>query len=200
MTFTSSYEKLFNLIIDDLVEQSYSLQINQAPQKICEALLEQAKLNVAEFQAASVGRKSNQILDTNIRSDKTLWIEGHSKAEIEWLAWCEQLKIALNQSLYLGLNNFECHYSIYNPNDFYQKHVDAFKGKSNRKVSMVLYLNKGWQPEHEGQLVIYPKEQDPLKFDPTFASFVVFLSEDIPHEVLASHKDRFAIACWFRVD
>ena len=196
----NTQESLFNAVVDDLVEHSYSIQINKAPIEICKKLLEQAVNNNNLFKAASVGRNNLQIEDKTIRSDKTKWITGQSQTEKDWLSWCEDLKNHLNRSLYLGLNNFECHFSIYEPGDFYQKHVDAFKGKSNRKVSMVLYLNENWQPEHEGQLVMYPEGKPALKLDPTFASFVVFLSEDIPHEVLASQHDRYAIACWFRID
>ena len=200
MEFMKTKEDLFNCIVDDLVEKSYSLQKNNAPKEICQLLLEQAKNNNDTFTSASVGRNNLQIQDKKIRSDKTMWITGQTQTEIMWLDWCEELQKHLNRHLYLGLNNFECHFSIYEPGDFYQKHVDAFKGKSNRKVSMVLYLNDDWQSEHEGQLVMYPENKPPLKFDPTFASFVVFLSEDIPHEVLVSQHNRYAIACWFRID
>jgi len=195
-----SYHTLFNRIADDLVEQSYSIQSQCAPTDMCDALLKQALENNNTFVSASVGRALNKTQDNRIRSDKTKWITGQTQAEHLWLDWCDQLREHFNQHLYLGLKSVECHFSIYTPGDCYKKHVDAFKGKSNRKISMVLYLNKDWQPEHEGQLMIYPPNQSALKVDPIFSSFIVFLSEDIPHEVLASRRDRYAIACWFRID
>jgi len=191
---------LFDSIIDDLIEKSYSLQIKNAPFDICLNLIKQIENSNESFNSAGVGRNNLQIKDKKIRSDKIKWITGQTQTEIYFINWCEEIKFHLNRKLYLGLNNIECHFSIYKPGDFYKKHVDAFKGKSNRKVSMVLYLNKNWQPEHEGQLVIYPENKAAIKVDPTFASFVVFLSEDIPHEVLKSNHDRYAIACWFRID
>ncbi|MCJ8314426.1 MAG: 2OG-Fe(II) oxygenase [Saccharospirillaceae bacterium] len=191
---------LLESIVDDLVEKSFSLQNKKAPFEICTNLLNQVKNNNLDFNSAAVGRNNLQIQDKTIRSDKIKWITGQSQPEIDLLNWFEELKKYLNRNLYLGLNNIECHFSIYEPGDFYQKHVDAFRGKSNRKVSIVLYLNDNWQPEHQGELVIYPENKPALKIEPTFASFVVFMSEDIPHEVLKSNQNRYAIACWFRID
>ena len=191
---------LFNSIVDDLVEKNYSLQIQKAPKQICLDLLEQAKNNTDKFNLAAMGRIKSKVKDKSIRRDKIKWITGETQAELNWLSWCEELRVHLNRSLFLGLNNFECHFSMYEPGDFYKKHVDAFKGKSNRIVSMVLYLNENWLPQHKGELVIYPENQLPIKVEPTLASFIVFLSECIPHEVVASRFDRYAIACWFRID
>ena len=115
---------LFDNIVDDLVEQSYSLQNKKAPIEICINLLNQVENNKLEFNSAAVGRNNLQIQDKTIRSDKTNWITGQTQTEKDLLNWFEKLKKYLNKNLYLGLNNIECHFSIYEPGDFYQKHVD----------------------------------------------------------------------------
>ena len=61
-------------------------------------------------------------------------------------------------SFSLGLFDYECHYAKYQQGDFYKKHYDAFKGRSNRIFTTVCYLNT---PESGGELVIYkPKSKD----------------------------------------
>ena len=67
---------------------------------------------------------------------------------------------------------------------------------------MVVYLNPGWQPTDGGELVIYQDDADQkgIRVTPAFATAVVFLSEEFPHEVLPAQRDRYSIAGWFRVN
>ena len=66
---------------------------------------------------------------------------------------------------------------------------------------MVVYLNRDWQAEEGGELLIYKDEMPraDIKVSPGFGTLVVFLSEGFPHEVLPATRDRFSIATWFRV-
>jgi SM-20-related protein len=110
--------------------------------------------------------------------------------------------VYLNRRLFLGLFSFESHFSHYGKGDFYKKHQDAFKGKSNRKLSLVTYLNRHWQDSNGGELVIYTKNvsQPTIRVEPKFGTVVLFLSEDFPHEVLPCSADRYSVAGWFRVN
>ncbi|MDD5472241.1 MAG: 2OG-Fe(II) oxygenase, partial [Sideroxydans sp.] len=78
---------------------------------------------------------------------------------------------------------------------------DVLQGKKNRILTTVLYLNKDWQPEYGGELVVYDPsgEQELLRLQPTFGTMIIFLSESFPHEVLPSRATRRSIAGWFRV-
>ena len=102
----------------------------------------------------------------------------------------------------MGLFDFECHFSHYSPGDFYQRHLDAFKGSSNRILSSVFYLNPHWSENDGGELLLYADEQvSPLLIvPPRFNSCILFLSDVFPHEVLVSRCDRFSIAGWYRVN
>ncbi len=39
-----------------------------------------------------------------------------------------------------------------------------------------------------------------LSVTPAFATLVVFLSEEVPHEVRPAKRDRYSIAGWYRVN
>ncbi|MGB0443129.1 MAG: 2OG-Fe(II) oxygenase, partial [Pseudohongiellaceae bacterium] len=104
--------------------------------------------------------------------------------------------------LFLGLFSFESHFSHYQSGDFYRKHLDAFKGEANRVLSLVTYLNRGWEPDQGGELVIYSPEDgtELVKVTPMFATLVLFLSEEFNHEVLSTSRNRYSVAGWFRLN
>jgi SM-20-related protein len=114
----------------------------------------------------------------------------------------DEFRLAINQRLFLGLFDYESHYAIYPKGAFYKKHLDAFKGKSNRVLSTVFYLNKDWQAHNGGELLIYkPESEEVLEtVQPNLGRLVIFLSEQFPHEVLPAQQQRYSIAGWFRVN
>jgi len=103
----------------------------------------------------------------------------------------------LNRTFFMGLFDYECHYAKYTHGDFYKKHVDAFKGRSNRVFTSVLYLNT---PNEGGELVIYkPKSKVvEVSISPKAGTLVLFESERFVHEVLPAVDNRYSIAGWFR--
>ena len=103
----------------------------------------------------------------------------------------DSLRQALNASLFLGLEDFECHFALYPPGAYYQKHVDRFRDDDARTVSAVLYLNDAWLPEHGGALRLHlPQRQ--VDIQPTGGSLVVFMSAGTEHEVLPASRDRLS--------
>ncbi len=108
----------------------------------------------------------------------------------------------MNRRLLLGLFAFESHLARYQAGDFYKKHRDALRGKSNRKVSLIVYLNRNWQPLDGGELVLYSAdgESELVRVLPQLGTAVAFLSEEFPHEVLPAARERRSIAGWFRVN
>jgi SM-20-related protein len=53
-------------------------------------------------------------------------------------------------------------------------------------------------PEHGGQLRMYLDESAEHDVVPTGGCLVVFLSGDIPHEVLPATRERLSLTGWFR--
>ncbi|OEY65641.1 2OG-Fe(II) oxygenase [Marinobacter sp. X15-166B] len=194
---------VFEAIAADVWEKGYSIQPNAVPTDVLDALWQQLRSMPAhEFDPAGVGRQHAHAINSFVRSDATSWIEGDTPAGARWLNWTAALQQYLNRRLFLGLFSFESHFSHYAPGDFYKKHLDAFKGQSNRVLSVVLYLNPDWMPDDGGELALYHGErgQQLLKVTPSMGTLVTFLSEDFPHEVLPAKRDRYAIAGWFRVN
>jgi SM-20-related protein len=81
---------------------------------------------------------------------------------------------------------------------FYLKHVDRFRDDDRRMVSAVVYLNDGWLPEHGGQLRMYLDNDRVHDVQPIGGCLVVFLSGEVPHEVLPAARDRLSLTGWFR--
>lgn len=149
------------------------------------------------FSLAGIGRLNNLQIDDTVRKDKTYWFDGSSSAQLGYQQLMEAVRNTLNRNFFMGLFDYECHYAKYTQGDFYKKHVDAFKGRSNRVFTTVLYLNS---PEKGGELVIYkPKSKDiEIVIKPTAGTLVLFESERFVHEVLPAVDNRYSIAGWFR--
>lgn len=155
-----------------------------------------------EFDQAGTGRDDQYRVNKFVRSDRICWLDDTSPLTRQYLDWMEQLRLRINQTLYLGLFDYECHYAYYPRHGFYRKHYDTLKGKANRVLSTVLYLNPAWQPTDGGEFLMYTEEAEMpfLKVLPTWGKMVIFLSEYFPHEVLPAKKRRFSLTGWFRVN
>lgn len=194
---------LFRRIATDLRDHGYSICPGALPPSLTSGLLTHLhNMSDAQFTAAGVGRENAHTLNTFVRTDAICWINGDSAAGRDWLAWAEALREYLNRELLLGLFSFESHFAHYRPGDFYRKHKDAFRGESNRVLSVVVYLNPGWQSEEGGELRVYTGAPvgETIRVQPLLGTLVVFLSEEFPHEVLPATRDRYSIAGWFRVN
>ena len=97
-----------------------------------------------EFRLAGIGREQAHQLNQFVRRDRIRWLDTDHIPAQPYLAWMEQLRLRLNRELFLGLFDYECHYAHYPKGAFYKKHVDAFKGESNRRLSTpVEFLAQG---------------------------------------------------------
>lgn len=191
---------LFGRIADDLSNKGYSININALPLTLANQLYQHVSSMTNEsFKEAAIGRDQERMQNMFVRSQKLSWIMGDSAVGANWLTWADAMQTYLNQHLFMGLFSFESHYAHYNPGDFYKRHYDAFKGPTSRRLSIVVYLNRNWLSNEGGELILYTAAEDNigLKVMPSFATVVVFLSSDYPHEVLRTYRDRYSIAGWF---
>lgn len=187
-------------IVDDLAERGWSQQDLFLPDDLTRALAAECRQRAAEGELApaAVGRGPFSEIREGIRGDRIQWIEpGQAQACDRYLGLMDSLREAMNRGLFLGLEDFESHFALYPPGAFYLKHVDRFRDDDRRTVSAVLYLNDDWLPDQGGQLRMYldGAEHDVL---PRGGCLVVFLSGDIPHEVLPATRDRLSLTGWFR--
>lgn len=194
---------LFAAIADDLEAQGFSIQPTALPQPIADSLFtHQQGLDGGQYLDAGIGRGERYVRNEFVRTDEICWIMGDSAAGRQWLQWASRLQSFLNRRLFLGLFSFESHFAHYAPGDYYKRHYDAFRGETNRVLSIVAYLNPGWSNTDCGELVLYANDHDRTgtRIVPLYGTIVVFLSEEFPHEVLPANRDRYSVAGWFRVN
>ena len=152
------------------------------------------------FKLANTGRGASLSESGKIRRDEIYWLERSSQNSVQGLLWqkIEDLKTALNRSLFLNLQSFEGHYAVYPDGGFYERHLDKFQGGGDRIVSFILYLNQNWQPSDGGQLRVHTPRGTHTDINPEGGKMVCFISADFEHEVLLNHSPRFSFCGWFK--
>ena len=188
-------------IVDDLAEHGWSQQKLFIPQALTLALADECRSRAAQgaLARAGIGRGEAQQISEGIRGDRIQWLEpGQAACCDQYLALFDELRMALNQGLYLGLEDYESHFALYPPGAFYQKHQDRFRYDDRRAVSAVFYLNRDWQAEQGGALRLYLADGSSHDVLPEAGTLVVFLSADLPHEVLPATRERLSLTGWFR--
>ncbi len=190
-------------LVDALVDQGWYLGEDFLPEALHAPLLAELEAMAAReaLDAAGVGRGSEHHLRRDIRGDAIRWLDRESLAQRRYLEAMGELQQALNQALFLGLFEYEAHFAQYPPGAFYRRHLDSFRGRANRVISTVGYLNPDWPADGEGEMVIFDghdPERELTRVRPEAGTFVCFLSDRVPHEVLPTRYPRASIAGWFR--
>ena len=158
-----------------------------------------------EFRRAAVGRGDSKVIREDIRRDHVLWMDELSSnaALNDYRSRLEELRLAINRELFMGLVDFEGHFAVYPPGAFYKAHLDRHQGTQDRVITAILYLNPDWTPEHGGRLKIWtrPGEREgPCEWiEPKMGTLMVFLSGDYWHEVEIARASRHSLTGWFRV-
>jgi SM-20-related protein len=171
-----------------------------APSQI-RALADCARLRRArgDFDAARIGSGRSLQHREDIRGDSTCWITPPLwSAEQTLLDELERLRLELNRESQLGLFELELHYAWYPPGAGYARHVDQPQGRTQRRVSLVLYLNQDWMPATGGELRIFDAVDGYRDIEPIAGRLVYFLTPGREHAVLPTHRDRLSVSGWFR--
>ncbi|HDZ5414638.1 2OG-Fe(II) oxygenase [Vibrio harveyi] len=155
-----------------------------------------------DWKKARIGRNDDVTRIETIRSDKIQWLKRDMGAPVaSFLDKMEEIRLEANRHFFLGLFEYEAHFAKYERGDFYQKHLDCFKGNENRRLTTVFYMNESWSEEDAGELVVYDLNDNKIAtIPPRSGRLFVFLSEQFPHEVLPTNAERFSIAGWFRIN
>lgn len=196
------YEAVYDRVSDELIDKGWCVIPDYYEPDLVNALYR----DLSAYQAADalsragIGRGDDFKIDDNVRGDKTHWLTRETRAQAKYLDIMENLRIAMNRRLFLGLFEFESHFALYEPGAFYQKHKDSFRGAANRILTTVTYLNENWRGKDGGFLIIYHPETEleETRIKPEAGTLVIFLSEEIPHKVEKTRRPRSSIAGWFR--
>lgn len=199
-------EEVLDRISAEIYQNSYVIIDNFVDEEFRKALLKEQidLLEKGMFRHAAVGKGGQKQVKTEIRSDEVLWMDQESLSPLQAAYWekVEQIRQVLNQRCFLGLRSFEGHFARYPIGSFYKKHLDQFHAVPHRVVTVIVYLNDSWSAEDEGALRMYfPQEDGSELFEdvlPLGGRLVVFLSAEIPHEVLPTKKERISITGWLR--
>ncbi|KQH88972.1 2OG-Fe(II) oxygenase [Vibrio fluvialis] len=186
-------------LLDAIAEQGWFIWDDFLTAEQVQSLRDCAPEN---WKRARIGRNDDLQRETTIRSDKIQWLSQNMAQPVQdYLERMEQIRQAVNRDFFLGLFEYEAHFAKYEQGDFYKKHLDAFRGQENRKLTTVFYMNEAWQPADGGELKIYDLDDQLIDtVAPVAGRLVVFLSEKFPHEVLPTDADRVSIAGWFRTN
>ncbi len=193
----------FELFCNELADKGYLILPNLfSPHQLTSLVDNLKQIDHTQFKTAAIGRQQAQQVIETIRKDKIFWLNNEMEFAQPYFEWMEQLRLAVNRYFFLGLFDYETMFAYYELGAFYKRHLDAFKGQSNRKLTSILYLNPEWQACDGGELLIYNHDETQpfIKIEPRFGTMVIFFSEQFPHEVLLSHKDRYSLTSWFRIN
>lgn len=150
-----------------------------------------------KFNEAGIGADTEKQINSKIRGDFTYWLDRKRDAHLEtyWRLVDETMQM-FNRYCYLSLSGYEFHLAHYPSGGHYDKHLDQFERRNNRMISVVIYLNEGWQKGDGGELEIFEKDGSSFLVDPLAARCVMFKSAEVPHAVLQAHKSRFSLTGW----
>jgi SM-20-related protein len=199
-------EDVLDHISQEIYSNSYVVVDNFVDEGFRKALLKEQTdlLNLGQFTKAAVGKGDQKQVRAEIRSDEVLWMDSAALSPLQAIFWekVAEVQQVLNRRCFLGLKSFEGHFARYPIGSFYKRHLDQFHAVPHRIVTIILYLNESWTEADGGQLRMYfPQEDGSERVEdvlPLGGRLVVFLSEEIPHEVLPTRKERISITGWLR--
>jgi len=188
-------------VSDDLSASGISIQDQFASAAEVFALREcvRARELRGDFAPGRIGRLGAERRRDHIRGDFTCWLsEPLLPPERLLMQRMEELRLQLNQDAFLGLFELELHYARYPAGAAYSRHVDQPQGSTQRKLSLVLYLNPEWQSSDGGILRIHAADERFVDVEPIAGRMVCFLTPGREHEVLQAQCERLSISGWFR--
>lgn len=199
-------EEILERIASEIYEKSYVVVDDLVDEIFRKALLDEQTdlLESGRFRKAAIGTGENKQVRPEIRSDEVLWLEPDSLSPLQsaYFDLVDQIRLTLNRRCFLGLKSFEAHFARYPIGSFYKRHLDQFQQVPYRIVTVIIYLNDSWTETDEGALRMYIPNEDGIEtiqdFLPLPGRMVVFLSAEIPHEVLPTNKERNSITGWLR--
>ncbi len=184
--------------LNQFQESGYLIQDDFLPHPVILALASEIDglQEMRQMRQATIGKAEHNQINTAERGDFIHWIDPlNCTPHVQtFLDSMDTMRLEINRNFYLGIRDFECHFTQYPAGTHYKRHVDRHQNGSSRRVSVVLYLNANWQKAHGGELMLYT-EQETHCIEPVFGRLAMFLSE-IEHEVLPTLEPRKSLTGW----
>jgi SM-20-related protein len=185
--------------MDTLSQFDYVIIDNFLPQEVLSNL--KTFFTEKEIQdkldKAAIGATGESKVINEIRGDYTFWLSKDRDGDnLQLFEVLDEVKFMINRFCFLSLSDYEFHLALYPVGSFYKKHLDQFKGRNNRMISMVIYLNENWKDGDGGELKIYPFDKGEKLIEPLENRCILFRSDVLYHEVLPTKKPRKSVTGW----
>jgi SM-20-related protein len=183
--------------MDALSDNQYVVIDNFLDDSLYELLRSYYISILPDFSQAGIGALNQNTIDKNIRGDNTYWLDRKIDLELSSFWKLVDETIAMyNRYCYLSLSGYEFHFAYYPPGGHYDKHIDQFDGRNNRMISLVIYLNEGWQKGDGGELKVFKQNGTSTLIEPLGSRCVMFKSAELPHQVMEAKKGRYSLTGW----
>ncbi|WP_242921994.1 2OG-Fe(II) oxygenase [Pontibacter liquoris] len=194
----------FEQIADRLSDKGYAIVDNfLTPSEVRELLhVLTHHREQGTFKKAGIGTADQFTVDKQVRGDYIRWIEPQEALPPTkvFLERMNEVMRYINRTCFLGLKDYEFHFTMYPVGTVYQRHLDQFQTNDHRQLSFICYLNEDWLPEHGGNLRLYLPQPDGAEETvdvlPVAGRLACFRSNLIPHEVLAATRPRYSLTGW----
>jgi SM-20-related protein len=196
--------QIYEAITEGIADHGYAVADHFLTDIETEALRQQliTLKDQGALRQAAIGAASEKHIRTGIRGDKIAWIEREEARPLTqlFLNRIDGLMEYLNRALFLGLKDYETHFTAYPPGSFYKRHLDQSRAEAHRRISFICYLNSGWEESNGGQLLMYLPDgkggETEVKIPPVGGRLVCFRSDLLEHEVLKTLQTRYSITGW----
>lgn len=156
----------------------------------------QEHLKEDDFKKAGIGTGHDFQLMTSVRGDYICWLNRERDHELaDFFLKADEVVTVLNRYCFLSLSGYEFHMAHYPTGTFYKRHLDQFSHRSNRLISVILYLNKHWKKGDGGELKLFIDGEE-REIEPIAKRIVFMRSDLVEHEVLTTMKDRYSLTGW----
>lgn len=184
--------------MDELAENDYVVVDDFISQEVFRSIMDffQEKEKNDLLKKAGIGSSGEFQVNTDIRGDFIYWLDRERDEQLEFFfGLMDELIQSLKRYCFLSLSGSEFHIAKYPKGSHYDKHLDQFNERSNRQITVLLYLNKDWKKEDGGELKIY-KDDKEILVEPIAKRLLLFKSDTVEHEVLTTNVPRYSLTGW----
>ncbi|MFV1884050.1 MAG: 2OG-Fe(II) oxygenase [Balneola sp.] len=149
-----------------------------------------------KLRKAGIGTNEEYQVQSEIRGDFIYWLDSNRDTELSsFFELMDELKESLRRFCFLSLSDSEFHIAKYPVGSHYNRHLDQFSDRSNRMITVLIYLNENWKMGNGGELKMYSREGEQL-VEPLARRLLLFKSDVIEHEVLTTNVPRYSLTGW----
>ena len=202
MTKTQRTEGAWIEWMDQLAEQDYVIIDDFISQDLFQNIMDYFRDMEGrdKLQKAGIGSSGEFQIKTAVRGDFIHWLNRDVDTALKpFFDLMDELNQKLRRYCYLSLSDSEFHIAKYPAGSHYNRHLDQFQERSNRQITVLMYLNENWKPGDGGELKIYRESDEgetEILVEPIARRLLLFKSDCVEHEVLTTNVPRYSLTGW----